>query len=222
MGKCVIAATIAAAAVSAAGLFSAAQAATVSIETVYRVTSQFPDFSQANGTPLTVALDYDDTGVLSASYAIGGYEGAFDTVSMSTFYDASRVAYGQTPAYGVRVDFGIGEDDIPLNIDLKNIALLFATQPGSANPDLPLTEAELEAFFASGTTALATDYMYFNPALNKTRFYTGAFEGFSFTGADGGAGGDVLETPLPAAGLLMLGGLAAIGGAFRKPRAKRG
>lgn len=219
MGKCVAAAAF----MAAGALFSTAQAATVSVETIYRVTSQFSDFSQANGTPLKVELEYDDAGVLSASYSIDGHEGAFETVSMSTFYDASRVAYGQTPAYGVRVDFGISDDDIPLNIDLKNIALLFATQPGSANPDLPLTEAELEAFFASGTTALATDYMYFNPAANRTRFYTGAFEGFSFAGTDGGAGGngDVLETPLPAAGLLMLGGLGALGGAFRRGGARK-
>lgn len=210
-------------AVLAGALFGPAHAATLSIETIHRVGGQYDDFTTAAGAPLLLEIDYDDTGIVSASYTIDGYEGAFDTVSMSTFYSGSRTAYGRTPSYGVRIQFVIGDDNIPFNnIDIKSLSFLFATKPGGTAPNDPLTEAELVSFFANDTTTLATDYSYFNRYANRTRFYVGAFEGFSVLDTDGGegAGGpdDVMETPVPAAGLLMLGGLGFIGRWLRRSK----
>ena len=139
---------------------------------------------------------------------------------MSTFYSSSRTAYGKSPAFGVGVYFTISDDGIPFNnINIRNLSFLFAAEPGAISLSGPLSEAALMAFFASGTTALATDYTYYANYSGTNRRYVGAFDGFSFLDNDAGDGGDmdpVLETPLPAAGLLMLGGIGMMGGVFRR------
>ncbi|WP_411816245.1 hypothetical protein [Hyphococcus sp. DH-69] len=211
------------AAASFCALFSSASAATVGIETTYRVSSQFDDGTRGAGSPLLVELEYDDTGITGASYTINGYEGAFDSVSISTFSSSSRSAYGQPQSQGVRVEFILSADDnIPLNVDLQVMSLLFATMPGEATPSVPLTEAALVEFFANATTQMATDYRYFVPSANRTRFYVGGFDQFSTFGSDANTGGTtdpVLETPLPASGLLLLGGLGFLGRFMRRRNA---
>ncbi len=209
----------------AAALCSAAQAATVSIETIHKVAGQYADGTTAQGAPLVLDLDYDDTGILSASYSIDGHVGAFDSVFMSTFHTSSRTAYGRSPVNGVKVHFTISDDGIPFNnINIRKLTFLFAAKPGAVVPTAPLTEAVLMTFFASGTTALATDYTYYANYAGTNYSYVGAFGGFSLLDTEGGEGGvtdPTLETPLPAAGLLMLGGLGAMGGMFRRGARKK-